>query len=262
MKISIRPRRPGSDPDPTELAATHTPAAIQARLASPPSASYLRDFIYGAIDGTVTTFAIVAGVEGAALSAAIVIILGLANLCGDGFSMAASNFLASRAQVEERRRAWDRERRQIGRYPEGEREEIRQIFAAKGFSGPELDRAVEVITADEDLWIETMMTEELGYAREETDPLRAAAATFIAFVLVGFIPIAAFVWDAVTPFELDEAFLWSALMTAIAFLAVGIAKSRIVGQSSWRGGIETLAVGGVAATLAYIVGNLLSSLAS
>jgi hypothetical protein len=75
----------------------HTPEAIRARLAAEREHSYLRDFIYGGIDGSVTTFAVVSGVAGADLAASIVIILGLANLIGDGFSMAASNFLGTRA---------------------------------------------------------------------------------------------------------------------------------------------------------------------
>ena len=73
--------------------------------------------------------------------------------------------------------------------PEGEREEIRQIFASNGFAGRDLDRVVEVITSDPELWTDTMMSEELGYGSTEPNELRAALATLTAFIVIGFIPL-------------------------------------------------------------------------
>jgi len=243
------------------LARAHTATAVRARLTAPPRASYLRDFVYGAIDGAVTTFAVVAGVAGAGLRASIVIILGVANLLADGFSMAASNFLGSRAEAQRRERARRDELRQIELVPEGEREEVRQLYAAKGLRGEELERVVDVITADKELWLETMMREELGYGREATHPLRAAATTLVAFVVVGFLPLGAFVVDALLPLDVAAPFAWSAALTGVAFLAVGALKARIVDQPAWRSALETLAIGGAAAALAYVVGTLLQGVA-
>lgn len=135
-------------PSARSLQADHTPSAIRRRLVRQPPPSYLRDFIYGAIDGTITTFAVVAGVQGASLDARVVIILGAANLLADGLSMAASNFLGSRAVRQQRDLAREQERRHIALVPAGEREELRQIFAAKGFAGADLERVVEVISSD------------------------------------------------------------------------------------------------------------------
>lgn len=239
----------------------HTPEAIKARLSTPPRQSHLRDFIYGSIDGTVTTFAVVAGVAGADLSATIVIILGIANLVADGFSMAVSNFLGTRAEIQERALAWREEQREINDIPEGEREEIRQIFAKKGFLGGELDRVVEVITSDPRVWIDTMMVEELGYSPSRAEPLRAAGTTFVAFLTVGFIPLSAFIFEQLLPSFLKTPFLWSALMTGTAFFIVGAFKSRFVAQRWWLAGSETLAMGGVAAAIAYVVGALLKNIA-
>ena len=235
----------------------HSPEAIRRRFARPPSTSYLRDFIYGAIDGAVTTFAVVAGVEGANLSAKVVLILGGANLIADGFSMAVSNFLGLRAGSQQLERARGEEERQVSQMPEGEREEIRQIFAAKGFKGEDLESVVDVITADRDLWVSTMMSEELGLGGAQPSPLRAGAATLLAFVVVGAFPLVAFVVDAAVPGGIEHPFAWSAAMTAIAFFAVGGLKARFVTQAWWRSGLETLAVGGAAAVLAYVVGALL-----
>jgi VIT1/CCC1 family predicted Fe2+/Mn2+ transporter len=239
----------------------HTPDGVRERLSRPPRQSHLRDFIYGAIDGTVTTFAVVAGVEGADLRASIVIILGFANLIADGFSMAASNFLATRAELQERALARRQEEHEIQIIPEGEREEIRQIFAMKGFSGEELDRVVHVITDDPSVWVDTMMMEELGYPASRQDPLRSATATFVAFLAVGFIPLCAFLLDIMSLVELRNPFLWSSIMTGAAFFVVGAFKSRFVAQRWWLSGLETLAVGGAAATIAYIVGTLLKDVA-
>ena len=233
------------------LEAEHTPGAVRRRLRRRPPPSYLHDFIYGAIDGAVTTFAVVSGVAGADLGASVVIILGGANLVADGFSMAVSNYLGSRAERQRRELALHEEQLHIRLVPEGEREEIRQIFAAKGFRGKDLERVVEVITADPDLWADTMMTEELGYASSAPNDVRAALSTFFAFVTMGFLPLAPFVVDLVAPGEVDHAFAWSAVLTGIAFLAVGSMKSRFVEQMWWRSGLETLMVGGFAAALAY-----------
>ncbi len=116
---------------------------------------------------------------------------------------------------------------------------------------------VEVLTADPKVWVETMMTDELGYGPDNLDPLRSAGATLLAFVTVGFLPLAVFVVDAVLPGEIAAPFAWSAVMTAIAFYVVGTLKARFVDQPGWRSGLETFAVGGAAAILAFAVGVLL-----
>jgi VIT1/CCC1 family predicted Fe2+/Mn2+ transporter len=243
-----------ADPD-------HTPEAVRARLGAAPAPSYLRDFIYGAVDGAVTTFAVVAGVAGADLDETVIIILGFANLIADGFSMAASNYLGSRAERQQREHARRDEERQIRTHPAGEREEVRQIFAAKGFEGDDLERVVEVITSDPELWADTMMSEELGFGATEPDEKRAALATFAAFLVVGFVPLLVFVIDELAPGRIDGAFAWSAALTGVAFFVVGAMKARFVGQRWWRSGLETLAIGGLAATLAYAAGALLQGVA-
>jgi VIT1/CCC1 family predicted Fe2+/Mn2+ transporter len=243
------------------LAADHTPRAVSRRLGRRPSPSYSHDFIYGAVDGAVTTFAVVAGVAGASLDVTVVIILGGANLVADGFSMAASNFLGSRAERQQRERARREEQRHIRLVPDGEREEIRQIYAAKGFKGPDLERVVDVITSDRELWAETMMSEELGFGSTEPNEYRAAFSTLAAFLTVGFLPLMVYVYDIAAPGDVDDPFRWSAVMTGVAFLMVGAMKSRFTDQSWWRSALETLAIGGLAAALAYAAGALLQNLA-
>lgn len=234
----------------------HSIEAIRTRLALGPRLNYLRDWIYGGIDGAVTTFAIVSGVVGAELSPGVILVLGFANLLADGFSMAASNFSGTRVEREELSQLEQVERRHISEDPDGEREEVRQIYRRKGFEGNDLERAVEILTSDRERWIQTMLTEEYGLPLEVRSPLLAATSTFSAFLVCGFVPILPFLFDTAHSFEL------SAVFTGLVFFAIGAVKSKWSPSSWWKSGLETFATGAVAALLAYGVGYFLKSLVS
>jgi vacuolar iron transporter family protein len=233
---------------------SHDPEAIAARLAAGPRVNYLRDWIYGGIDGAVTTFAIVAGVVGAELSVAIVVVLGLANVFADGFSMAASNYSGTKADVDDYERLRTAELRHIRTDPEGEREEVRQIYANKGYSGAELERIVTLITQREDVWLEVMLAEEYGIAEIQRSPLMAALATFAAFLVCGFIPLIPFMLG------LPASATIASVMTGIVFLFIGAGKSRWSMQSWWASALETFVIGMTAAGIAYGVGVMLRQL--
>lgn len=235
----------------SDLDHEHTAEAIRHRLAQNPHVSYLRDWIYGGIDGAVTTFAVVSGVVGARLSAEVILILGVANLLADGFSMAASNFSGTRAELDEYERLREVERRHILEDPEGERREVREIYRKKGFTGGDLDRAVEVITADRDRWIATMLREEYGLPHEVRSARLAALSTFSAFLVCGAVPLVPYVVNLPRPFPL------SCLFTGGVFFAIGAGRSRWSLAPWWRTGLETLATGGIAAVLAYGTGWIL-----
>ena len=167
---------------------------------------YLKDFIYGAVDGAVTTFAVVSGVEGAGLSSNVIIILGLANLLADGFSMAIGNYLGSKADIEQK-------------------EQNNQQHA------------------------------------DEIDPFRAGLVTFVSFGLVGAIPLLTFLINWIADNPIEHPFFWSIILTGVALFGVGTVKTRFVKASWYRGGFESLLIGGAAAAVAYGIGHLLRELA-
>jgi vacuolar iron transporter family protein len=234
-----------------KLESEHHPHAIRDRLLEQHRPRYLGDAVLGGIDGCVTTFAVVAGAVGGGFSTGVVVILGFANLLADGFSMGVSNYLGTKSELQEIEEIRRKERLHIEQVPQGEREEIRQIFASKGFEGEVLDKIVEVITSNHELWVETMLREEHGFGSGLRKPAAAGLATFLAFLFVGVIPLLPFLLPGLAT---SQRFLSSAVITGIAFTAIGVAKGLVVKHAVVRSGLETLLVGGIAASLAYFVG--------
>jgi len=223
--------------------------------------SYLSDFVYGGIDGSVTTFAVVAGVVGASLSPSIVLILGFANLFADGFSMAVGNYLSTKSKREYIEKIRKAEEVSVRRIPGEEREEIKEIFKEKGFFGRQLEDAVKIITGNKKIWVDTMMKDEFGMLEEEKSPIRGALVTFIAFNLIGFIPLLAYVLSYLFLYLREQTFLLSIIFTSCAFFIVGSVKGKIVDKKWYLSGLETLLIGGTAAAIAFLVGFFLKGLA-
>ncbi|MEO9485547.1 MAG: VIT1/CCC1 transporter family protein [Ekhidna sp.] len=220
---------------------------------------YLGEFVYGGIDGSVTTFAVVAGAAGASLESSIVIILGFANLIADGFAMSVGSFLSTKSERENYQKHQAIEYWEVDNLPEKEREEIREIYAAKGFEGELLEKVVNVITEDKDRWVDTMMKEELEMAEETKSPLKMGAITFLSFILLGFIPLGIYVIDYFNPLN-SNLFLISSILTAFCFIGIGFLKSLVTNTSRLKSALETLLLGGAAAALSYFVGDLLERL--
>jgi VIT1/CCC1 family predicted Fe2+/Mn2+ transporter len=238
-----------------ELEHSHDASAIRKRLAEENRPNYVRDWVYGGIDGAVTTFAIVAGVVGAQLSSGIILILGLANLLADGFSMAASNYSGTKTELDDRARLREIEKKHIAHAPDGEREELRQILQGKGLSGHALDEAVEAITSDHDVWIDTMLTEEYGLASTLRSPWKSGLATFLSFCICGAVPLLPFI------LPLGKPFILATVLTGAVFFAIGAIKAKWSLAPWWRSGLETFVIGMLAAGAAYVVGYLLRGLA-
>lgn len=221
---------------------------------------YISEFVYGGIDGAITTFAVVAGATGANLEIHVVIILGFANLIADGFSMSVGNYFSKKAEQDNYEKSKAVEFWEVENLRETEIEEVRQIYAKKGFKGELLEQVVEVITSNKEVWVETMMKEELELVKDGKTPVRTAAMTFISFIAIGFIPLLSYVVAGMFDKSSENLFLYSCLFTGLGLTIVGYLKSKVT-ERNWVWGIaETLFLGGIAATLAYFVGDVLESM--
>jgi len=227
-----------------------------------PLATYIKEVVYGGIDGIVTTFAVVAGFSGAALSNdtttqltfVVVILFGLANLFADGVSMGLGNFLSVRSDQELYQTARDKEEYEIRTDPEGEYDETITIMMQKGFSEEDARTLASIYKTNEGYWTDFMMTHELEMSDPRSDiPLLTGLVTFVSFVVFGFVPLIPFV--AVLGADPRTTFIFSCLGTFTALLLLGIVKWRVIGSSFTKSVGEVVVVGGVAAVVAFIVGS-------
>lgn len=188
---------------------------------------YIKDVIYASSDGIVTTFAVVAGATGASLSTAIIIILGFTNLLADGFSMAISNYLGTKSEIEYYKKEEERENWEVENIPDAEREEVRQIFRKKGLNYPLADELANIVSSNKKVWVDLMMTEELGFvSNAKVSPTRNALATFLAFATAGLMPLLFFAFSYVS--TITNIFLLSILTTLISLFIVGAVRVRII----------------------------------
>lgn len=222
---------------------------------------YLKSAVYGGLDGIVTTFAVVAGVAGAELNAGIVLILGFANLIADGLSMAVGDYLSTKSELEYEKAERERERWEIENYPEGEKRELVELYVEKGLNEEDAQTVVDIFARNKETWVEVMMVEELGIVRTDESPLRNAVVTFLSFAVFGLIPLLAYVVARILPYLQFDTFVVAAALTAATLFALGAVKVRITGRNWFKSGLETLAVGGIAAAAAFLVGRLLGGFA-
>jgi VIT1/CCC1 family predicted Fe2+/Mn2+ transporter len=244
--------------------AAHTAAAAPGTAPPERHASggkYIKSVVYGGLDGIVTTFAVVAGVNGASLSAGIVLILGFANLVADGLSMAIGDFLSTKSEQEYQKAERAREQWEVDNYPEGEMKELRELYEAKGIPEADARQMVETVARHPKAWVDIMMVEELGILADEESPLKNALTTFVSFSVFGFMPLLTSVLAQFVPLLSRNSFTVSIALVAVTLFALGAAKTKITGRPWLGSGLETLVVGGITAAAAWGVGKLLGGLA-
>jgi VIT1/CCC1 family predicted Fe2+/Mn2+ transporter len=231
----------------------HLSSEIHGRALGP----YITPIVYGGNDGIVTTFAVVAGTIGAGLPGYIVIILGLANLFADGCSMAAGAFLSLRSERDRYDKIRKEELQEIEDHPDLEREEVRIAFQKKGITGGDLDTIVRTLTADKDVWADTMMVEEHGMTPDDdAKPWLHSLVTLLSFVFFGSIPLLPYIIPV-----FDQNFLLATTSTFVAMVLLGTLRSYVTQERLIRGAAEVVCVGMGASAIAFIIGVLLRGVA-
>ena len=216
----------------------------------------MRDFVFGFGDGVNTSLGIAAGVGGADASSDIIILAALVAMFTGAKAMAVQNYLAVKSHRELLKSEIDRENWEIENKPEDEREEIEDIYKAKGFTGKDLEMIVNKITSDKKVWLNTMLTEELNLNLEIAGhPLKGALIMFGSFLVGGILPI--------IPFFFSSGFNPLIIAVGISLSAsfiVGAIKSRMANTSLIKGGIEMAGLGTGIALIGYGIGTELASI--
>ena len=221
-----------------------------------PKGKAIREVVYGATDGLVTSLGFVIGVFGALHDSRIILITGIAGASAGSFSMGFSAYLSSKSQAEFFLAEIDRERKEMKEMPDKEKEEIRKIYRAKGFHGNELEMVVNRITSNPSVWLRVMMEEELGLLVESFEnPWIVGLVTAASYGAAAFLPILPYA--ATLP---QQAFLWSVGISIAALFTLGAGKTHWTRLSPWRSGLEITGVGLIAALVGYCIGSLASKI--
>jgi VIT1/CCC1 family predicted Fe2+/Mn2+ transporter len=245
------------DPEASKIA--HMPGASEEHRQE--QGQFIKSIVYGGLDGIITTFAVVAGVAGAALQPGIVLILGFANLIADGISMAIGDYLSTKAEQEYEASERRREEWEVDNYPEGEKLELVELYMDKGLAKEDAEGVVALLAKNRKAWVDVMMVEELGIVGSDESPLKNAVATFFSFAVFGFVPLLTYVVGTFLPFIQARSFVTASVLTGVTLFVLGALKTPLTGRSWLRSGLEMLLVGGAAAAAAYGIGFALSGLA-
>ena len=239
---------------------TYTKADLEKHLKEEhkisPFSTYLKEIVYGGNDGIVTTFAVVAGFTGAntslgSLGYMTVLLFGLANLFADGTSMGLGNFLSTRSEHDRFHEEKNKELKEIHESPQMEKAETQELLMQRGFSQEDAEVLVGRYANNKEYWADFMMRYELEMSEPYENPILTALATFLAFVAFGFIPLIPYIL-----FKNDsQTFFYASIATALALVLLGLLRWRITRDSIVRSVGEILIVGGISATVAYLVGT-------
>ena len=213
----------------------------------------VRDIVIGMSDGLTVPFALAAGLSGAHVATAVVVLAGLAEIAAGSIAMGLGGYLAARTDAEHYQNELQREIRETRELPAKERAEVEEVFEGFGLTPAQIEPIATTIVADEKRWVDFMMKFELNL--EEPDPsraLRSASTIGASYIVGGLIPLAPYF----AAHNLDTALNASVGVTLTALFVFGGIKARFTGIPVWRGGVQTTLIGGLAAAAAFGIARL------
>jgi vacuolar iron transporter family protein len=223
----------------------------------------LKAAVYGANDGIITTFAVVAGVAGAGLSPSIVLILGFANLLADGISMGIGDYLGERSESRFKKYQYAIEQWEVKNIPDEEEKELVEFFEKRKVNETDSKKLKDIIRKYPKLWSELGFFDEMGSSPEEEKGLwKSGAVTLVAFILAGALPLMPYVFEAANIFQLGEKqFVASIAATAATLFIIGSSRTFVTKGKWWMNGLEMLGIGAIAALAAFLTGSFVDKLA-
>lgn len=232
----------------------------------------LKEAVFGFNDGVVSTFAVVAGLTGGLVEPKTVLLAALATLVAGAFSMGLGTYLGAKSEKELYESERKRELWEMDNKPEVEKQEIRDIYAARGFKGKLLEEVVHQISSNRKVWLDVMMQEELGFSDKPPNPIKHGITMSVAFVVGSFIPTLPYLFPAdshffcltepcaslstITRFGVPLVFILALGLSILGLLFAGGFKTRFTQRHPVLSALETLLVGAAAAGGSYWVGTI------
>ncbi len=214
----------------------------------------VRDIVIGMSDGLTVPFALAAGLSGAVDSNGIIITAGLAEIVAGSIAMGLGGYLAGKTEIEHYDSELKREYDEVERFPEREKQEVREVFDEYGLSPASTELIVEEMAKDKDKWVNFMMRFELGLEKPELNRARQSALTIgVSYIVGGFVPLSPYLFTDTA----QEGLFYSCIFTGLCLFVFGYLKSKVIGQPPFAGALRITAIGALAAASAYFVAKLI-----
>jgi len=218
---------------------------------------YVKSIVFGGLDGIVTTYAVLVAAVASGEKYGAIIIITFANLLGDAIGMALGDFLSSMAEVDHAKAEHKRETWEVENVPDAEKREMFKFYKGKGFTDEDAHEVVDLLFQSKPAFVDIMMMEELGLMKEENEAIwKGSLATFIAFLILGAIPMLPYVFsgDYSTVGTVDIIFGVSLILFFFVLYILGGFKGVITGKKWYMTGLTMLLTGTVTTGSAYAVG--------